>query len=87
MIRGLGSASRDEWKIMYDCNLCGGPYQMGPHRYEGHHLRHYQMWLCDQCFQGSHDGIGPVFEPFFERHLREHNIAIPKRDSKGRYPR
>jgi hypothetical protein len=32
--------------IKFPCDLCGAKVQMGDHRYEGHVLAHYEMFLC-----------------------------------------
>ena len=74
-------------KIMFECDLCGSPYQMGPHVYEGSQLSHYQMWLCKRCYTMNWDGISPLFEPAFERHLESKGIGLPQRNGKGWYPR
>lgn len=60
---------------------------MGPHMYDGHQLRHYQMWLCHRCFAMNHDGISPLFEKAFEQHLEKKSIKFPDRNLKGWYPR
>jgi len=71
----------------YRCDLCRKPIVDEPHRHEWHWLKHYEMMLCPICFQGNWDGIGPVFERAFEKHLKDKNIPLPARNSKGRYPR
>lgn len=74
-------------KITFNCDLCGGPYKMGPHVYEGHQLRHYSMWLCHRCYAVNWDGISPMFEAAFEQHLQSRGIPLPGRNTKGWYPR
>jgi hypothetical protein len=76
-----------EPKIMFDCELCGGAYQMGPHVYEEHQLTHYQMWLCHRCYSMNWDGFAPHYESAFERHLASKAIPLPKRNAAGWYPR
>ncbi len=72
---------------MFNCDLCGSCIQMGAGRYEGKTLPHYQLTLCKPCFGGNWDGFAPHYEPQFEKLLAERNIPLPKRNSKGWYPR
>ncbi len=74
-------------KIMIRCDLCGTEFQMGPHRYDGKWISRYQMSMCRSCFSGNWDGIGPVFEPVFVRHLESHGIDLPERNAQGWFPR
>jgi hypothetical protein len=77
---------RDKHAVMYYCQLCGNPHQMGPHRYEGQFLPHYQMQVCSGCLRGHWDGVSPAFELTLTAHLNKHGIALPKRNEKGLYP-
>lgn len=71
----------------YRCDLCRNPIVDEPHRHEWHMLSHYQMMLCPICYKGNWDGIGPAFEPIFEKHLLDRGISLPSRNAKGWYPR
>jgi hypothetical protein len=73
--------------FMFPCDLCGSTFQMGPHIYDGKVLGHYKMSLCRPCYEGNWDGIGPVHEAQFERHLAKREIPLPLRNAKGWYPR
>jgi len=43
-------------QIWHECGLCGGRFQYGPHRYEGHFIARYKLVACDRCWQGNADG-------------------------------
>ena len=75
------------FKNMMHCDLCGHLFQMGPHRYEGTWVPNYQMSFCRPCFASNWDGISPGQEATFIAHLTARNIALPKRNEKGWYPR
>jgi hypothetical protein len=60
---------------------------MGPGVYVGRTLPHYQMFVCNICYESNSDGIGPVYEKKFERHLEQRAIPLPARNEKGWYPR
>lgn len=75
-------------KIMFECDICGKPYQHGPHRYEGHKLTLYGgIFACDACWKGNHDGWAPHHEEFLLGHLERHGLPVPKRNAKGFLPR
>jgi hypothetical protein len=73
--------------IYYNCDLCGLKFQFGPHVHDGKWLNHYKMTLCMPCYQGNWDGFAPHYEGVIERHLAAEGIPLPKRNSKGWYPR
>jgi hypothetical protein len=76
-----------DFKLMFDCDLCGQPYQHGPHRYEGSKWHRYDMMVCENCHESNRDGIGPMLEPKFEALLKTKGISLPTRNSTGWYPR
>src|SRR5947208_12967874 len=57
-------------QIWHECGLCGGRFQYGPHRYEGHFIARYKLVACDRCWHGNADGWGPVAEPKVLAHLK-----------------
>jgi hypothetical protein len=71
----------------YRCDLCRMPVIYGPHRYDGHWIEQYELFLCRPCYAGNWDGIGPMLEPLFVAHLTKHGIELPARNTKGWYPR
>ena len=72
--------------VMCRCDLCGNPHQMGPHRYDGEFLSHYQMQICRTCLHIHWNGVLPAFEPRMVAHLEKRGIALPERNRKGLYP-
>lgn len=73
--------------LLFPCNLCGSAFQIGGGKYEGHNLPHYKMWLCRRCYSMNWDGISPLFEKSFEKHLLKEGLDFPERNSNGWYPR
>jgi hypothetical protein len=77
-----------EDRFMFKCGLCGRSYQHGPHRYEGHRLKPYgNLFACDPCWQGNHDGWAPHYEPVLLAELQRQGLAVPPRNAKGFLPR
>jgi len=60
---------------------------MGAHIYNGRTLPHYEMFVCKICFEANWDGIAPIREATFERHLKAKGIPLPERNKGGWYPR
>lgn len=75
------------FKHMYKCDLCKNDFQHGPHRYEGHLCKLYDIVVCDTCWESNWDGWNPRHEDFLIRHLKEKGMPIPERNSKGWLPR
>lgn len=74
--------------IVFQCDVCGSDYQSGPHRYEGHRLHLYgDIWCCDTCWKGNHDGWAPHYEPVLLEHLRRQGLPEPPRLPNGLLPR
>lgn len=76
-----------EPKIMDSCFICGSQFQMGPHHYDGKFISSYQISVCNSCWNSNWDGWVPHYEQKLLAHLKEKNISIPKRNSKGWLPR
>jgi hypothetical protein len=75
-------------KIMFDCDICGSPYQHGPHRYEGHKLHRYGgIMACDKCWRGNRDGWNSNLEPILLGHVQRLGMPIPERNENGLLPR
>jgi len=74
-------------QIWHECGLCGGRFQYGPHRYEGHFVARYKLVACDRCWHGNADGWGPAAELKVLAHLKRNWIAVPERNEKGLLPR
>lgn len=75
-------------KFMYKCDLCGQQYQYGPHRYEGHPLKLYGgIMICNSCWNANHDGFSPQYDKRLIEHLKQNNLLVPERNSRGWLPR
>lgn len=72
--------------FMFNCNLCGRAARMDKHLYDGRTLPHYEMFVCNSCFESNWDGLAAHFEPAFVQHLNDRNIPLPQRNEKGWYP-
>jgi hypothetical protein len=74
--------------LFFTCDVCGHRYQHGQHRYEGHALMLYgEIFACDPCWKGNHDGWAPHFERRLLEHLARQALPEPVRNSQGRLPR
>ncbi len=73
--------------FIFDCDVCGSSYQMGPHRYEGKKCSGYNIFVCKACYESNWDGWAPIREARIEKICEERNIPVPSRNSKGWYPR
>jgi hypothetical protein len=73
--------------VMFDCQVCGKRYQMGPHRYEGRPLSGYGVTVCLSCYEGNHDGWPPYREQGLRAVLEEQGIEEPPRLANGLLPR
>ena len=77
-----------EQVFMFDCAVCGNPYQHGPHRYDGHKLELYGgVFCCDACWRANWDGWGPHSEPTILAILLANGLPVPPRNKKGWLPR
>jgi hypothetical protein len=77
-----------EEKFMFKCDVCGMPYQQGPHRYDGHKLELYGgIFCCDSCWMANWDGWAPHLEEALIAHLNRKGLPIPKRNARGWLPR
>jgi len=76
-----------EDKFMFPCFMCGGQFQMGPHRYDGTTIPRYQVSLCRTCYNANWDGWGPHWEQRLMAHLKATERPIPERNAKGWLPR
>ena len=74
-------------KFMFNCDLCGSQYQHGPHRYEGHNLKRYEMMVCDTCWQSNWDGWAPQYENRIIEHTKSKGMTLPSRNDNGLLPR
>lgn len=74
-------------KFMSNCGVCGGEYQQGPGRYEGHLLKLYGISCCDTCWHGNCDGWAPHYESRLLAHLEAKGLQVPARNVKGLLPR
>jgi len=75
-------------KIVEKCDVCGASYQHGPHRFEGHRLALYgDIFACDTCWNGNHDGWAPQYESVLLGHLKRKGLPVPPRNANGFLPR
>lgn len=73
--------------LQIPCDLCRSKVAFGGGHYDGHTLPHYDMFLCHRCYSMNWDGIAPLYEPIFEKHLSSKGIPLPRRNAQGWYPR
>jgi hypothetical protein len=76
-----------EHKVILQCDVCGSDYQFGPHRYDGHKCRGYEIFVCHPCNSSNWDGWGPMLEPKILKILEQKEIPVPKRNADGWLPR
>lgn len=69
------------------CDVCGGSYDAGPHRYTFHKLKGYDICVCETCYASNWDGWGPIIEPRILQILADKGKQVPKRNAKGWLPR
>jgi len=74
-------------KFMYQCFICGGEFQFGPHKYKGKNIPRYKISVCDVCYNANWDGWAPEYENKLIEHLKKENLPIPERNEKGWFPR
>ena len=74
-------------KFMFTCDLCGGSYQMGRHKYDGKQIPRYKLGVCSMCYEGNWDGWAPHYESKILLHLKEKNLPVPERNDNGLLPR
>jgi hypothetical protein len=70
------SMKMDGDKIMYDCILCGLPFQFGPHVYKGRHIKAWDAEICDGCIAANWDGIMVENHPNLVEHLKAKGVQI-----------
>ncbi|GMU68247.1 MAG: hypothetical protein AMXMBFR37_05800 [Steroidobacteraceae bacterium] len=75
-------------RLLFACDVCGKPYQHGPHRYEGHKLDLYGgIMACGSCWDCNHDGWAPHLERAILGHLDRLGLPVPPRNDNGLLPR
>lgn len=78
----------NDFKVILNCDVCGMPYQHGPHRYEGYKLAIYgDIACCDSCWRGNSDGWAPHYESVLLAHLKRQKLPVPVRNKDSRLPR
>ncbi len=74
--------------LCFVCDVCDRPYRHGPHRYEGHALKRYgDIFACDVCWNGNHDGWAPQYEARLKAHLERQGLPEPERNRANLLPR
>ena len=76
-----------ERKVMKRCFICGEKFQMGPHQYELHYIRRYDIYVCRIDYDGNWDGWEPDYGDRIIEHLKKKGISIPEKNDKGLLPR
>ncbi len=69
--------------FMIKCFFCETDFQFGSHRYEGRHLRHLQIDVCETYIKANWDGLAPHYEKKLLKHLEEKKLSAPERNEKG----
>ena len=77
----------DNHIINKQCGVCHNEFQFSKHKYNGKYIRSYDLWVCTNCWESNWDGWSPCREPKILEHLKEKNLSIPNRNSKGLLPR
>ena len=67
-------------RFMFTCPLCGNEYQHGPHLYEGHNLKLYGIWVCNNCYEFNWDGWTSHNEEKLLKILKENGLPTPERN-------
>jgi hypothetical protein len=68
--------TNDKPKFMYDCLLCGTPFQFGPHRYDGKPVKAWDMMVCNGRISANYDGVVPTNHPHLIAHLEARGVKI-----------
>jgi len=76
-----------EIKITATCFACGREHQTGPHRWEGHWLKGYDIQVCNNCWEANWEGWDQMTEGRLLAHMKANSIAVPARNKNGRLPR
>ena len=58
------------------CFLCRKRFQFGPGRYDGSHVREWNIAVCSTCIKSNWDGIVLEHHPRLVEHLRANGIPI-----------
>jgi hypothetical protein len=74
-------------KIMYDCDVCGAPFQFGPHVYAGKSIPLYEIMVCTSCYKGNWGGWQPRLEGRVLQKLGAAGRPEPARLPNGLLPR
>lgn len=73
--------------IMSTCDVCGGQFRYGPHRYDLRRNQTYDIMVCDTCHQANWDGWAPHYEEKVTKRLKEKGLPLPARNQKDWLPR
>ncbi|MCH8348420.1 MAG: hypothetical protein IH901_08030 [Proteobacteria bacterium] len=73
--------------IKYPCFFCDAKCQMEAGVYELRRLGNYGVSVCTICYEGSWDGIAPVYQDKLIAFLKENGKKVPERNEKGWLPR
>jgi hypothetical protein len=68
--------TRDGYKHMYECFMCGSDFQFGPHVYGGRAIGAWNISVCQSCYSSNHDGIVREQHPKLMAHLKEQGLGI-----------
>lgn len=69
--------------FMETCFFCGRKFQFGEHEYAGNWLEEFRVHICNTCKDANWDGLAPVNEQKFLKHLEQNNLSKPDRNEKG----
>jgi hypothetical protein len=53
------AANKDDSYSYVTCIVCEQPRIFGPHRYDAHRVRGWDVMICNSCRNGNWDGIVP----------------------------
>ncbi len=74
-------------KFVASCDVCGGQFHYGPHRYDLRKNHTYDIMVCEACHNSNWDGWAPHLEPRVTKRLVEKDTPLPPRNEKGWLPR
>ena len=74
-------------KVEIKCDLCRATVKYGAPDYRGTRLPHYDLFLCQTCYDQNGEGILRNHEERFIEHLDSKQISLPSRNERGLFPR
>jgi hypothetical protein len=64
--------------FMRCCDLCGGEFRYGQHRYAGRPVPEWDILICEPCENMNHDGLVPQQHPELMQRLAENGLKLER---------